>query len=161
MVLSLPLLPSAFPILMAVGASIGAGIFGSFRPTRVTDGASLLLLSAGFVSAGIFAAQLSILRLYMFASLGLLTFQLMSFRTTTAPLRRRPSLDDSTLRGLSSVYQASLVRGLLVSSLVLMISIMTFMAATGFVLGLTADVTAFLLALAVLVLLAIISTYHR
>jgi hypothetical protein len=152
---------SLLPPLAAVGASVTLGILGTLRPEQWLDRASLLLMSTGFLWMGIFVLDLGIWDLYLFMALTILTAHLMRFRTTALPLRGRKDLDESILRGLQSVYLAALLRGTLVALLVFLVSIMVFVAAGGTVLPLTTELTAFLWALAVLLILLTISTLPR
>ncbi len=146
-------------VLGAVGASIVLGVIGCLRSAGWTDTASLVFLGGGFVTGGVFVARLNVVQLYLFVALIILTFQLTRFRTITAPLRLQPSLDEATFRGLKSTFMSTLARGVLGGSLVFLVSIALFMTGTILVLGLAADVTAFLLALVILIVLVVIAMY--
>lgn len=142
--------------LLASAGLLGA--WGSLRPTPWKDGGAVLLLGGAFLGAGLLVADLGLLPLYLFVALGLLTYQLMAFRTTLAPLPPAFASDEEVVAGLRSAFVASLLRSFLMASLVFLLTVMLFVVATGFVIGLSAEATAFLLALAVLAALFLLAT---
>lgn len=149
----------ALPHLSEFGAQAGLALgglavllagAGFYRPSRLLDAGSLLLVSAAFVGVALWVAPVDVASLYLFVALALLAHQLLRFRTTVTPLYRAYGEREAMVRGLGPVFVTLAVRGVLVAGLVFLVSVVVFAAASGLILGLESDFTAFLLALALL-----------
>ncbi len=159
--LSSPVGDAIFALLVVVGASLGLGLSGAHRPAAWKDALSTLLMGVAFVAAGVYVANVGIVPLYFFVAVLLLTYHLAGFRTNVASLQPTFAEDPRSSQGLSSAFVATAIRGVLVAALVLMISLMAFVAATALVVGFADELTAFLLALGVLMALLALATLPR
>lgn len=159
--LSGPVGEAPLALLLVVGASLGLGVSGVHRPAVWKDGSSTLLMGVAFVVGGIYVADVGIVPLYFALALLLLHYHLASFRTNVASLQPTYAEDPRSSLGLSSAFVATALRGVLVAGLVLLISLMTFVAATALVVGFEDDLSAFLLALGVLLALLALATLPR
>ncbi len=153
-----PFLPSppSVLILLAAAATATLGFLGIRRPSEWADRASLIMVGSAFLAFGI-SIDLTLEELYLFLSITILAAQLMRFRYTVQPLRRLPTLDHHPARALRLVYGAFLLRASIVTAMVFLISIMAYAAAAMLAVGLQSEITAFLLALAVLIILLAVS----
>ncbi len=144
--------------IIALGASITLGFLGRIRPARWLDGLVVLTLGAGFLSPALFLANVGVVPLYLFVALVIMTYQMLSFRTTIAPLRPSFAEDEAVVRGLRTVFLSVVQRGMIVATFVFILSLVVSVVASGFVIGLTSEVTAFLLALILLVIIVVLAT---
>ncbi len=159
----LPFLPAqpSFLALAAVGLSASLGLEGTRRPNQWTDRAALGLVGSAFLGIGISVARMELQELYLFIALALLTAQMMRFRTTILPLTRLGSSEKFVGQSLRSVYMSFLSRAIVVAALVYLLSVVSFATASLARLDLTTEVTAFLLAAAVLLALLGVSRIRR
>lgn len=151
----------ALVALISVGAALALGVVGGIWPARWWDEAAVLALGAGFLTAALFLSDVGIVLLFLFVSLAILTYHLLRFRTTISPLSPAFTADESAVRGVRGVFLAVAQRSLLLSTMVFLISLVAVLVTSGLVFGLTLDITAFLLALLLLAILAVLATYSQ
>lgn len=157
--ISLPFLPGLPSILAlaAVAVSASLALRGTRRPSQWTDRAALTLAGSAFLGIGTSVGGMGLETLYLFIAIALLTAQMMRFRTTALPLGRLGFSEEVVGRSLRSVYMSFLSRAIVVAALVYLLSVVSFALASLALFDLTTEVTAFLLALVVLLALLGIS----
>lgn len=147
--------------LLALSVAIIVGLHGNFEPARWKDGATMGALGVAFLGAFLLPGGLELVQAFLFVSVAILTFQLMSFRTTVSSVRRLRSPEGGGLKDLGAVFLALVARGIFTTAFVFIISSMVLAVASGFVLQFRVDFVVFLLALAVLMALFLTYGYER